>query len=108
MKTVLLSIFIFFISWSELPGQTYPQLPHQNNIQTVQADAASFRDLSDTLNNNIENEATIAVSEDNQAVLSYKDDKGNGNLYISILNENKWTAPEKLNKISYNKNKCIQ
>ncbi len=46
----------------------------------------------------IRNEATIATSENGQMILIYKDERGEGNLYVSGLNENQWTKPEKLNK----------
>ncbi len=42
------------------------------------------------------NEATVATSLDGQIVLIYRDEKGDGNLYVSRLSENKWTSPEKL------------
>lgn len=57
--------------------------------------AYNVTDSIDTINRN---EATVATSEDNQAILSYKDDTGSGNLYISRLSGNQWTAPEKLDK----------
>ena len=44
------------------------------------------------------NEATVGTSEDSQTILTYKDDKGEGNLYISRLNGNQWSAPGKLDK----------
>lgn len=44
------------------------------------------------------NEATVATSEDGQIVLNYKDDNGDGNLYITRLMGNTWTKPERVNK----------
>jgi len=44
------------------------------------------------------NESTVATSEDGQIVLTYKDNKGSAELYISRLIGNKWTEPEKLDK----------
>src|ERR1035437_3237959 len=44
------------------------------------------------------NEASVATSVDGQIVLTYKDDKGDGNLYITRLTGNQWSSPEKLNK----------
>ncbi len=59
----------------------------------------------------IEKEVTVAVSEDNQVILTYKNTKGDGNLYLSRLNGNNWTTPEKLSKIINTKgwepNECI-
>lgn len=39
-------------------------------------------------------EATINLSADGQKLLIYKDDGGNGNIYISDLKGNEWSAPE--------------
>jgi outer membrane protein OmpA-like peptidoglycan-associated protein/tetratricopeptide (TPR) repeat protein len=44
------------------------------------------------------NITTIGTSVDGQIVLSYKDDKGDGSVYLSRLIGNNWTAPEKLPK----------
>lgn len=41
-------------------------------------------------------EAAVATSIDGQIVLTYQDVKGDGNLYITRLIGNQWSAPEKL------------
>ncbi|MES2590686.1 MAG: OmpA family protein [Bacteroidota bacterium] len=46
------------------------------------------------------NEATVGTSTDGQIVLTYRVNKGVGSLYASSLNNNQWTAPEKLAKMS--------
>jgi outer membrane protein OmpA-like peptidoglycan-associated protein len=97
MRIFWILIIFFLESVPKLPAQIYSQLTFHNNAQAIEEDAFLF-DSSDTVRTN-ENEATVAVSEDNQVVLSYRDNKGSGNLYISVLNENIWTAPEKVNKI---------
>lgn len=80
-----------------------------SDISTFQV--ASVNIVADTINNINKNEATIATSEDKQTILTYKDENGNGNLYISRLNGNQWTVPEKLDKAINNKgwepNECI-
>lgn len=48
-------------------------------------------------------EATVASSADGQIILIYRADKEEGNLYVSGLTGNVWSAPEKLNKIINNK-----
>ncbi|MCB0396057.1 MAG: PD40 domain-containing protein, partial [Flavobacteriales bacterium] len=41
-------------------------------------------------------EATIGLSVDGQTLFIYKDDLGDGNIYISHLEGDVWTAPEKM------------
>ena len=110
MKLFCILIIIFLIDPIRFSGQPNSQLAAQNNIQSLIEDDLSLN-TTDTINRAADNEATVAVSEDNQFVLSYKDDKGNGNLYISILNDNKWSIPEKINKIvnteGWEPNECI-
>lgn len=43
------------------------------------------------------NEASVSVSLDGQTIIIYKDDNGDGNLYITHLRGDKWSTPEKLN-----------
>lgn len=70
-----------------------------NNSNSVGSESDDMhKAASDPAKNINKNEATIGTSEDSQAVLTYKDDKGEGNLYISRLNGNQWSAPEKLHK----------
>lgn len=52
----------------------------------------------DSAKNINKNETTVGTSEDSQTILIYKDDEGEANLYISRLNGNQWSAPEKLHK----------
>jgi tetratricopeptide (TPR) repeat protein/outer membrane protein OmpA-like peptidoglycan-associated protein len=44
------------------------------------------------------NEVAIGTSEDKQSVLIYRVNKGEGNLYVSYLNNNEWTISDKLMK----------
>jgi len=46
----------------------------------------------------ISNEANVGTSMDGHFVLTYKNIKGDGNLYTTSLKDNQWTLPEKLNK----------
>jgi outer membrane protein OmpA-like peptidoglycan-associated protein/tetratricopeptide (TPR) repeat protein len=41
-------------------------------------------------------ESAIGLSNDGQKLFIYKDDKGNGNIYVSKLNGDKWSVPERL------------
>lgn len=41
-------------------------------------------------------EATIGISADGQQLLIYKDDQGDGNIYLSYQQGNKWGTPAKL------------
>jgi outer membrane protein OmpA-like peptidoglycan-associated protein/tetratricopeptide (TPR) repeat protein len=47
--------------------------------------------------NTVGNEAAIGISADGQEILIYKDDMGDGNIYSTRLNGDKWSAPVKLN-----------
>ena len=47
--------------------------------------------------NTVGNEAAIGISADGQEMLIYKDDMGDGNIYSSSLDGDKWTTPKKLN-----------
>jgi outer membrane protein OmpA-like peptidoglycan-associated protein len=60
------------------------------------ADTARSPETIDTTTN--KNEAEVATSVDGQLVLLYKDDEGDGNLYISKLTGNTWTTTEELNR----------
>jgi outer membrane protein OmpA-like peptidoglycan-associated protein len=42
--------------------------------------------------------ATVGTSVDGQVMLTYKDEKGDGSLYVSRLQKNKWSKPLKLAK----------
>ncbi|HEX7415545.1 MAG TPA: OmpA family protein, partial [Bacteroidia bacterium] len=44
------------------------------------------------------NEATVGISPDGQTILIYKDDNGDGNIYSTTLNGDKWSTPVKLNE----------
>lgn len=44
--------------------------------------------------NSFGHEATVNISADGQKLIIYKDDNGNGNLYISQLRGVEWTTPE--------------
>lgn len=41
---------------------------------------------------------TIGTSHDGQVMLTYKNDEGDGNLYISRLRDNRWSKPVKMKK----------
>lgn len=47
--------------------------------------------------NTVGNEAAIGISADGQEILIYKDDMGDGNIYSSVLDGEKWSVPKKLN-----------
>jgi outer membrane protein OmpA-like peptidoglycan-associated protein len=44
------------------------------------------------------NEATVGLSPDGQEILIYKDDAGDGNIYSTTLDGDKWSTPVKLSK----------
>lgn len=51
--------------------------------------------MGDNINTN-GHEATIGLSADGQKLFIYKDDAGDGNIYTSQLQGNKWMTPQKL------------
>lgn len=52
--------------------------------------------ISDSINIPTKNVSNIAISNDGQRLLIYFDDKGNGEIYESVLKGDKWTAPRSL------------
>jgi hypothetical protein len=46
--------------------------------------------------NSFDNEATIGLSADGQQLFIYKDDNGDGNIYMSELNGDVWGSPDKM------------
>jgi tetratricopeptide (TPR) repeat protein len=46
--------------------------------------------------NTFDHEATIGLSADGQQLFIYKDDNGDGNIYVSELNGDVWSVPEKM------------
>jgi len=48
--------------------------------------------------NTIGHDATINLSPDGQKLLTYRDDKGSGNIYLSDIVGESWTEPEKMSK----------
>lgn len=57
--------------------------------------------ISQTINTD-GNEATIGLSADGQQLYVYRDDKGDGNIYISKLDGNYWTPPYKMDASNIN------
>lgn len=47
--------------------------------------------------NTVDNDGAVCISSDGQEILIYKDDKGDGNIYSTKLQGNKWSLPKKLN-----------
>lgn len=52
--------------------------------------------LSDSINIPTKNVSNIAISNDGQRLLIYFDDKGNGEIYESVLKGTEWSAPKSL------------
>lgn len=52
--------------------------------------------LSDSINIPTKNISNIAISNDGQRLLIYFDDRGNGEIYESVLKGTEWTAPKSL------------
>ncbi|HWY98383.1 MAG TPA: OmpA family protein [Bacteroidia bacterium] len=47
--------------------------------------------------NSGQHSATVSISPDGQTIFIYRDDEGDGNIYITHLNGTIWSTPEKLN-----------
>jgi outer membrane protein OmpA-like peptidoglycan-associated protein len=112
MKPFNILMFIFFVPISRLLGQTadlnsinenekyFEPVHYSGNIDSIFAIARNFYSSPNypaRSSNSNGNEATVATSVDGQVIFIYKNDKKNGNLFISSLNGNKWTEPERLN-----------
>lgn len=59
------------------------------------------KSISRTINTD-GNEATIGLSADGQQLYVYRDDNGDGNIYISKLDGNYWTPPYKMDASNIN------
>ncbi len=46
--------------------------------------------------NTMEHEASVALSSDGSELIIYKDDVGDGNLYISVYDGTEWSKPQKM------------
>jgi len=55
------------------------------------------RNLNSPVNTEF-HDATVGLAPDGQKLFIYKDDEGDGNIYVCELDGNKWTNPEKLNE----------
>ena len=55
------------------------------------------KSISRSINTN-ENEATIGLSADGQQLYVYRDDKGDGNIYLSTLDGDFWNSPVKIDE----------
>lgn len=53
--------------------------------------------IGDKINSNT-HEATISISHDGNLLFIYKNDNGNGNIYVSEFDNGDWTKPKALNK----------
>ncbi|HXP51464.1 MAG TPA: OmpA family protein [Bacteroidia bacterium] len=54
--------------------------------------------IGEPINNLGQHSATISISPDGQTIFIYRDDDGDGNIYITHLNGTIWSTPEKLNE----------
>lgn len=80
---------------------------HSNKIQQkdlyyndfyIPGNAKAIHFQHDTIIEIVQNEATAGTSIDAQHILLYRNDEGSCNLYISSMNDNKWSTPHKLDK----------
>jgi outer membrane protein OmpA-like peptidoglycan-associated protein len=46
--------------------------------------------------NTLDNDATISITPDGYTMLIYKDEKGDGNIFVSEFNGNSWSQPENI------------
>jgi outer membrane protein OmpA-like peptidoglycan-associated protein len=74
-------------------GQYFEDVYVSNYVEGVWKNAIGLGEPVNTFGN----EAAMAVSADGQELLIYKDDMGDGNIYSSRLQGDKWTVPLKLN-----------
>lgn len=70
----------------------------------IHADTSGIRLYPDTDTiADTDSEATVGISADGQGMLIYRNEKGESNLYVSCLNDNQWTIPEKVSKTNNTK-----
>ncbi|HAN78743.1 MAG TPA: hypothetical protein DCQ31_13765 [Bacteroidales bacterium] len=65
------------------------------SVKDDDGDWTSPEEISSNINTN-EHEASIGLSGDGQELYIYKDDGGDGNIYVSKLKGTDWSKPEKL------------
>lgn len=70
----------------------------------------NMRKIGSNINSN-GHEASISLSLDGKELFIYKDDNGDGNIYVSYFKNDDWTAPEKLsleiNSKSWETHACL-
>lgn len=89
------SMVILTFKRSELAGELAPGIDYFENSAplTFPEMAKVSSDTSRALK-----EATVTTSVDGQILLTYRDEQGDGNIYLAVLNGNEWTVPEKLDE----------
>jgi outer membrane protein OmpA-like peptidoglycan-associated protein len=100
-KTNVIYTFTVPVSKASDDGSSYFEpvnAPKKDSLS-----ALKDRQARKTVNKNLQKDSvaystTIGKSYDGQVVLTYKDDHGEGNLYISRLKNNLWTNPQKIRK----------
>ena len=101
-KTLMIYTFKIPLVNIKLPEEDEKYFENSNSthpLVSAKQSTIGSKNLSiDITQDTIINITTVAASVDGQIVLSYKDDNGDGNLYITRLNQNKWSTPDKLAK----------
>ncbi len=90
------STVILSFKRSLLPGKISPGMEYFENNDPIPPATEITKTSSDT--SRAPKEATVTTSVDGQMLLTYRDEQGDGNVYLAVLNGNVWTAPEKLNE----------
>ncbi len=75
------------------------------NIYSSENIDGQWQSATPIFSDNNTNIATVSLSADGQTLFIYKDDNGDGNIYVSYLNGDKWSKPEKLPEVINSKYK---
>lgn len=79
----------------DFTGQYFENIYMANNVNGQWQHAYN---IGAPVNNPGQHSATISISPDGQNIFIYRDDNGDGNIYITHLNGTQWSVPEKLNE----------
>jgi outer membrane protein OmpA-like peptidoglycan-associated protein len=100
-KSAVIHSFKVPLSDKKKTGDRYFEntvIPRQEgDVKTVKNEKAEKQATSVSVDT-IVYSTTIGASFDGQIVLTYRNEKGSGTLYVLRLKNNKWTTPEKLQK----------
>ena len=79
----------------DVDGKYFEDIYVANLGQDKKNWGSNFRKIGPNINT-CGHEASISLSYDGKVLFIYKDDNGDGNIYVSYYKDDEWTVPEKL------------